>query len=184
MGEENAVSRGCFFCKSGKEGEVVRLFNATFPAGVAVAPTRTRYRRTRDAAVEERAMLLPGYVFFQMAEADAPLSGDNDAALPALRQFSRIDGVLKLLRYADGSWRLHGSDDLFAGMLFEADGNIGVSQAYFDKGNRIRIVDGFLKDYEGDITSVNRKMKTVEISIDLQGKTVRMRLGYELVEKA
>lgn len=184
MGEENAVSRGCFFCKSGKEAEVVRFFNATFPEGRAVAPTRTRYRRTREAAVEEKATLLPGYVFFQVTEAEAPSPDGRDAALLALWQFSRIDSVLKLLRYADGGWRLHGSDDLFARMLFETDGNIGVSQAYFDKGNRIRIVDGFLKDYEGDITSVNRKMKTVEVRIDLQGKTVRMRLGYELVEKA
>ena len=67
-------------------------------------------------------------------------------------------------------------------MLFKEDGNIGLSQAYFDKGDRIRILDGFLKDYEGNISSVNRKNKTVEVTVNLQGKKVIMRLGYELVE--
>ena len=100
----------------------------------------------------------------------------------ALLQFSKLDSVLKLLRYSDGTWRLFGSDNLFAEMLFKNGGNIGLSTAYFDKGNRIKVLDGFLKDYEGYITNVNRKKKTVEVTVDLQGKRVIMWLGYELVE--
>jgi transcription antitermination factor NusG len=67
-------------------------------------------------------------------------------------------------------------------MLFRSGGNIGLSTAYFDKGNRIKILDGFLKDYEGYITNVNRKKKTVEVTVNLQGKRAIMWLGYELVE--
>ena len=74
------------------------------------------------------------------------------------------------------------SDNLFAEMLFKKGGNIGLSTAYFDKGNRIKALDGFLKDYEGYITNVNRKKKTVEVTVDPQGKRVIMWLGYELVE--
>jgi transcription antitermination factor NusG len=66
-------------------------------------------------------------------------------------------------------------------MLFKTGGNIGLSQAYFDRGDRIRILDGFLKDYEGCITSVSRKFKTVEVTVYLHGKKVTMKLGYELV---
>lgn len=32
------------------------------------------------------------------------------------------------------------------------------------------------------LTNVNRKKKTVEVTVDLQGKRVIMWLGYELVE--
>ncbi len=67
-------------------------------------------------------------------------------------------------------------------MLFRSGGNIGLSSAYFDRGNRIRVLDGFLKDYEGYITNVNRKKKTVEVTVNLTGKKVIMWLGYELVE--
>lgn len=184
--EEERVrcSRGCFFCKSGKEADVVRHFNITFPDGKAIVPTRTKIRRTREATIEEHVPLLPGYVFFKIKEEGTPALGSVDAVLQALLEFSRINSILKLLRYSDGKWRLFGSDNLFAEMLFKTEGNIGLSQAYFDKGDRIRILNGFLKDYEGYITSVNRKNKTVEVTVNLQGKKVIMRLGYELVEPA
>jgi len=175
-------SRGCFFCKSGKEADVIRHFNMTFPNGKAIVPTRTKIRRTREAAIEERVPLLPGYVFFEITEDGTPAPGIIDAVLKALLDFSRIDSVLKLLRYSDGTWRLYGTDNLFAEMLFRTGGNIGLSQAYFDRGDRIRILDGYLKDYEGYITSVNRKNKTVEVTVNLQGKKVIMKLGYELVD--
>lgn len=175
-------SRGCFFCKSGKEADVIRHFNMTFPNGKAIVPTRTKIRRTREAAIEERVPLLPGYVFFEITEDGTPAPGIIDAVLKALLDFSRNDSVLKLLRYSDGTWRLYGTDNLFAEMLFRTGGNIGLSQAYFDRGDRIRILDGYLKDYEGYITSVNRKNKTVEVTVNLQGKKVIMKLGYELVD--
>lgn len=174
---------GCFFCKTGKEADVVLRFNKAFPDWKALAPTRTRIRRTRESAVEEKVPLLPGYVFFRATEPEMPEPGRPDAVLMALREFNvKNGGVFKLLRYSDGTWRLFGSDSLFAQMLFKTDGNIGLSQACFDRGDRIRILDGFLKDYEGNITSVNRKNKTVEVTVNLQGKKVIMRMGYELVE--
>ena len=176
------ISRGCFFCKSGKEADVISHFITTFPNGEAISPTRTRIRRVHDAAIEEQVPLLPGYVFFQITEKEPEAPGIIDAIMMALLQFSKLDSVLKLLRYTDGTWRLFGSDNLFAEMLFKSGGNIGLSTAYFDRGNRIKILDGFLKDYEGYITNVNRKKKTVEVTVNLQGKRVIMWLGYELVE--
>ena len=176
------ILRGCFFCKSGKEADVINHFITTFPNGKAISPTRTRIRRVHDTAIEECVPLLPGYVFFQITEKE-PVAPDNiDAILMALRQFTKIDSVLKLLSYNDGTWRLLGSDNLFAEMLFKSGGNIGLSTAYFDRGNRIKILDGFLKDYEGYITNVNRKKKTVEVTVNLQGKRIIMWLGYELVD--
>lgn len=189
MSEERRMYRGCFFCKGGREADVVQQFQTLFPGGRAVAPTRSRYRRGRDTATEERVLLLPGYVFFELeagsAEGQAPgLFGDDkpdDSLQAALTLFSRRDSVLRLLRYSDGRWQLHDHDDRFAKMLFETGGNIGISQACFDVGRRIRILSGFLKDHEGSITRVNRKNRTVEVRVDLQGKRVSMKLGYELV---
>ena len=176
------ISRGCLFCTSSKEADVINYFSTTFPNGEAISPTRTRIRRVHDTAIEEQVPLLPGYVFFQITEKEPEAPGIIDAILMALLQFTKIDSVLKLLRYSDGTWRLFGSDNLFAEMLFKTGGNIGLSTAYFDRGNRIKILSGFLKDYEGHITNVNRKKKTVEVTVNLQGKKVIMWLGYELVE--
>lgn len=178
--------RGCFFCRGGKEAEVVRRFQDAFPDSRAIFPTCTRYRRTKDGAVEEHVALLPCYVFFELEAAreaapsdhsDQPLQGTENALLV----FSRQAHVLKLLRYTNQDWRLRGSDDAFAKVLLDAQGNIDVSQAYFDEGNRIRILSGFLKDYTGCVTRVNRKKRMVEVCVDFQDKKVCMWLGYELV---
>ena len=178
-GGNAGARRGCIFCKSGKEQDVVRRFGISFPGSRAIVPTRTRYRRTREGVFEEQVTLLPGYVFFEM---EPPLAGEPaDGVEPALRAFCRTDSVLKLLRYSDGNWQLHGADDRFAQMLFKAGGNIGISRAYFDEGRRIRILEGFLKDYEGSVVRVNKKNKMVEVSVDFQEKRVSMWLGYELV---
>ena len=174
--------RGCYYCKTGTEFDVIQRFNNTFPDGQAIVPTRTKIRRTRFTALEEQVPLLPGYVFIQITVKEADTPDIIDEYHVELLKISKMDSVLKLLRYSDGGWILHGSDDLFAEMLFKTGGNIGLSQAYFDKGDRIRILDGFLKDYEGNITSVNRKNKTVEVIVIIQEKKVIMRLGYELVE--
>lgn len=180
--------RGCLFCKSGKETEVIQRFQSAYPDSRAIFPTFTRYRRSKDSAVEERVPLLPGYVFFEL-EATWASAGASEASAQRLQDvedrlltFSRTANVLKLLRYNDQDWRLHGSDDAFARMLFDAGGNIAVSQAYFDEGDRIRILNGFLKDYEGCVTRVNRKKRMVEVGVDFQEKKMCMWLGYELVE--
>lgn len=175
MGEDSTTQRGCFFCKSGRESDFVRQFGKTFPNGRALVPTRSRYRRIKDTAIEERVTLMPGYVFFELDAEDARRLQSE------LLSFFHSDSVLKLLRYTDGRWQLQDYDDRFARMLFETGGNIGISQAYFDVNRRIRILSGFLKDYEGSIVRVNRKAKTVEVRVDLQGKKVSMKLGYEMV---
>ncbi len=181
--------RGCFFCKTGKEAEVVQRFRREFPNSRAIFPTCTHYRRTKEEAFEVHVPLLPGYVFFEMKAGEEPTPSPVDDDFPgrpeggdnALTAFSCTNHVLKLLRYSNHEWRLHGPDDSFAKLLFDAGGDIDTSQAYFDEGDRIRILGGFLKDYEGSITRVNRKKRTVEVVVDFQDKRVNMRLGYELV---
>lgn len=179
----DAACRGCFFCKSGKEEAVVQRFRTMLPNGKAVAPTRIRHRRTGDTTIEERVFLLPGYVFFEI-DAETATGERMQVFQNALQALSHGDSVLKLLRYSDDDWRLHGPDDQFAKMLLSIDGDINVSHAYFDEGRRIRILDGFLKDYEGSIVRVNKKNRTVEINVAFQQKKVSMWLGYEMVEAA
>lgn len=170
-GDARELRRGCLFCRSGRETEVIQRLELLLPDVRWISPAKTRYRRTGGEAREERVTLLPGYIFFQTAE-----------ELP-VRLIRRPDNVYKVLTYGDGEWRLHGADDLFARMLFETDGVIGMSKAYYDEGDRIRITDGFMKEYEGSIIRVNRRAKTAEIRIPFQDKLLSLWLGFELIEK-
>ena len=163
--------RGCLFCKAGKERNAIQELRVCAPEMRAVAPVKLRARRVGGVTRAERVSLIPGYIFFEIDTLDLPF------------RLTKLENVLKLLTYTNGDWQLSGYDDQFARTMFENNGEIGFSKAVFDEGNRIRIIDGFLKDYEGNITRVNRRARTAEVCVEFQGKKIYMWFGYELMER-
>lgn len=163
--------RGCLFCRTGKEHSIIQEMRQYVPELRAIAPEKLRNRRQNRREIEEWVPLIPGYIFF---ESDKP-------ELPA--KLTQMQNALRLLRYPDGDWQLRGYDDQFARLLFENDGRLGFSKAVFDEGNRIQILDGIMKDYQGMITRVNRRARTAEVTIMFQGKKISIWLGYELMER-
>ena len=162
---------GCLFCRTGREESVIRQLERQFPGIESIAPVKLRRRRMGGTLLDERVSLFPGYVFFRNVE------------LTTLGSMNRLEHVLRLLTYRDGTWWLHGWDEQLARRLFETGGVVGYSTAYFDEGQRIHILDGFLKDHEGSITRVNRRAKTAEVRVDLQGKQFYVWLGFELIDE-
>ena len=47
------ILRGWFFCKSGKEADVIDHFITTFPNGNAISPTRTRIQEEVEEDEDE-----------------------------------------------------------------------------------------------------------------------------------
>ena len=94
-----SVYRGCLFCKGGLEKKVVRTLAILYPELHAIAPERMRIRREQGKVIEERVILLPGYVFFESMEPELSMN------------LSRQENVLRLLTYPDGDWHLRGYDD-------------------------------------------------------------------------
>ncbi len=161
---------GCLFCRSGSEERVLCDVKRLHPEAEGVVPRRKRMRRMGGMAVEEETVLFPGYVFFRL---------EDDGRRPDF--LLRARESYRLLADADGDWRLSGADRAMAESFFETGGVVGFSRAYYE-GDRIRVVDGMLKAYEGCIERVNRRARTAQVRIDLQGKTMRVWLGFELIE--
>lgn len=166
------MKRGCLYCYSGNTDRAIEAFKGFYPHIRLVYPLKKRYRRMAGTLVEETVPLIPGYLFFETEE-DLPRE-----------KLARTDYLLRLLTYTNGEWLLRGSDDRFAGMMFEQGGRIGYSKAYYDNDRRLRILDGFLKNYEDSIVRVNHRAKTAEIGITFQEKPIYLWLGFELDEKA
>ena len=100
----------------------------------------------------------------------------------SLRDLYRLPDILRVLCSGDGDWHLAGTDLIMAKALFSEDGVVGFSRAFFE-GDRIRIADGFLKQYEGQIIRVNKRAKTAQIRVKFEGKTLSLWLGYELIDR-
>ena len=161
---------GCISCRTGCEDRLTREISEKYQDMRVIFPKKKRVRRMGGTAIEEETGLFPGYVFFSTRAEELDL-----------RDIFLKDYAYKLLKNPDGDWPLRGSDRRFAEMVFAEGGVIGFSRAFYE-GDRIRVAEGFLKNYEGNIVRLNKRAKTAEIQIELHGRIVTMWLGYELLE--
>lgn len=144
---------GCLFCRTGAEATIAGYINQTITDVEAVAPTRTRRKTIAGKPVEDQVKLLPGYIFFRT---------ESDEPLPLL---TRITNVLKLLEYDNISWELTGSDRGFAEFLFDNDLLQPLHVTFID--GILHFEDGFLYGHDDAVLRVNRRKKTVEVSLGL-----------------
>lgn len=161
-----AMSFACGFCLTGQEKRIAEIINNRYPGVKAFAAEKLSRRRTGGEWLTESKILFPGYVFCAVDAEELP-------------DRLKREGLRFLL--TDGSWKLRGEDEAFAAKLFEQNGVFGFSRACF-VNDRIRILDGPLKDYEGKITRVDRRFRSCEVTVTVAGRETRVWLGYELVE--
>jgi transcriptional antiterminator NusG len=115
--------------------------------------------------------LLPGYVLF---------SSENT---PDWDEITWLPAVLRPLQYADNARALRGRDLDFVSSLIKNNGVYKTSKAIPD-GSKIKIIDGPLKNFEGDIIKVNRRKGRALIRIPGDSILNNIWLGFEMLEKA
>lgn len=147
---EKPMESYCLFCKSGQEGLVITLL--THGGYAAFSPLAVRNKPDAGGLKRTKARLLPGYVFFDADEE------------PDWETIRRCSGVLKILRYEDGSCALHGDDLEFVKWLKQYEGMIDVSQVV-KIGTKIAFVGGPLVGMEAKVLQVNKSRKLVQIAL-------------------
>lgn len=160
---------GCLFCRTGYEYQVLRNINTLH--GLTPVIAERLYRRRISGGMENhREILFPGYIFFR-ARTDFPIA-----------RVLRYPGVLRILQNAQGGWPLIGRDRTVVSWIFENNGLLGYSSAYY-VGDRIRIIDGPLKNYEAIITKVNKRFQNGQVKLDFDGKEFVVWLGFNIISK-
>lgn len=161
---------GCFFCRTGSELQVAQEIEQILPMATAIVPSKLRTRKVNGKLTEEKIPLFPGYVFARM------ISERHMYDLLQKRQ------IFNILTDSEGDWKLKGSDRAFAEELYKCGGVLGFSKAYYDVDDRIHVTEGPLANYNGQILRVNRHHKTAEVLISFQRISMRVWLGFELIE--
>lgn len=156
----------CIFCRTGFENQVEAFLKKNGLAVISSIVERNVMKHRKPH--KEFRPLIPGYVFFE---------SDSEPAWMELRQ---SEYIFYPLRYADNQARLRGKDLEFVRWLKRHDGAIGISKA-MQAGNRVRILDGPLKEYEGRITKINKRQKCAEIEIGAETIVRKVWLNYEIV---
>lgn len=162
----------CLFCNTGYEEAVVKAVHQN-DWGRAVFPKRVKTIRKNQTWIETDAPLLPGYVFVYAAQATV-----RRDELQGLRH------VIRVLDYGNTEQdTLIGRDLEFADWLWRLDGHIGIMKA-IQIGDRVEIIDGVFKQLHGSIVRMDKRQRTVCVSLETEGSPKLLWLAYEIVEKA
>lgn len=145
----------CVSCRSGYEQRFAQL--ASGDDVTVIVPLRIRREKDRGKWIENRIKLLPGYAFIY--------ADSMEAIHDAQRGFK-----VHMLSYSDGETALHGADLQFARWAWENHGVIGVSAAIHEQ-DRIKIVDGPLKNMEGMIIKLDRRHMLANVETDMGLRT-------------
>ncbi len=162
----------CLFCLSGQEQEVAARIN-WLGCGKALFPQKNKCYRGKNEWVNEKAPIIPGYVFVYLKE-------DEADQVYSLRE---IPQVIRILSYGDeGTWRLNESDLTFADWVWRQDGTIETVDA-IQIGDHIEIVDTELKHLRGRIARMDRRKKTVMVEMDGAGIINHVWLPYQIIQR-
>lgn len=157
----------CLFCKTGKEEIVKRLCEKIL--GIeAIFLTAEQFRFYRGQHRKMMLRVLPSYLFLFFNE-------DID-----IGRITQIEHVIRVLMLT-GDHQLHENDLEFAKWVYESGGVVKTSQAY-RQGDHIVIVDGPLKDYEGDIVWVDKRKGKAKVHIVTESLDTYIWLFFEYIE--
>jgi transcription antitermination factor NusG len=155
----------CVSCMANSDAFVAREIEKALPAR-ALSLTYDREEHHGDKWVIRTCPLLWGYVFVYAEEA------------LDIGSIYAIEHVARVLKYDDGEHDLRGDDRRFASWALLHDGHIALSKAIL-VGDKTRIIDGPLKNYEGKICKINRQKGRALVDVSVEGSIKQLWLYFE-----
>ena len=159
----------CVCVRAGAERRAAGYINQMWPGVDATGLERVFYRSVNGVRHTEKQQLMSGYIFLRLYE------------LPPATELPHIPGFIRVLDYRPGEWELAGSDLAFAEYVFANNGVLGISKAC-KIGDRIRLVEGPLKDMEGSILKMDRHRKNGLVEIGYHGRSFQVWLPFDVVQ--
>ena len=154
----------CLFCETSQEHKV-ETFLQNIGFNVISALVERIIFKNGKQVLEKRA-IIPGYVFFEH---------DHE---PDWNNICKYKYIHYPLHYMDKSKCLRKNDLDFINWLKINKGTIKISKA-INIGNKIKIIEGPLKELEGKIVKINKKQKCAGVKIDGEGINNVIWLSYE-----
>ena len=112
--------------------------------------------------------LFPGYIFMETASLERQ----------TIETLKKVPGFYHFLSDNANPQKLQGNDLVYYSTFRQGGEVLGISSATFDQNQRIIIVEGPLKGFEGKIIRVNRRCKRVTVQIEMFGYSKKVDLCY------
>lgn len=152
-----------------KRDEVAQKLRRTTGTTV-ICPKIIQRKWVKGQAFELPREYLPGYLFLY---SETPL--ENPTGL------QREQFVMRCLGAPDTDYQLQGGDLAFAEMLYNNGGTIGILKAY-KEGDRVKLVEGALGRFEGEIIKLDRPKGRAQIQYQFDGAVYKTWVGFDMIE--
>ncbi|GHU77809.1 hypothetical protein FACS189462_0670 [Spirochaetia bacterium] len=158
----------CIFCKTGNETAVETFLREL---GYTVISSLSERNIVKNGKmIKENRHIIPGYVFF------------SNNGEPDWDKIMDCKYVHYPLKYSDNTKQMREYDMKFVQWLIRHNDGIKISKV-IQIGTKIKIIDGPLKEYEGNIIKVNKRQKCVAVKINTEGIINTIWLSYEYIKE-
>ncbi|MCI6677330.1 MAG: antiterminator LoaP [Clostridiales bacterium] len=162
--------------KSGQESLTCQLIRTIITNGELIDcffPQRERMRKINGAWGVIKEKLFPGYVF---------VVTDNPEEI--FLKLKSVPKLTKLLGDNQGTFiPLQEKEIYFIQRWGGNDHVASISKVMIEKGNKVKILEGNLKDYEGEIVKVNLHKRIAVVRTTFMGSTTDVHMGIEILQK-
>lgn len=136
-------------------------------------PKRERMKKFHGAWNQVEEILFQGYVFV--------VSDRPKELYQELKEIPRLTKVLG--RDEEYFFSLSKEDEELVRKMGNQEHKAGISRIAVEEGKKIRIVDGPLENYVGDVVKVNLHKREVVVRVEFMGRPMELKMGIEVVDK-
>jgi len=159
----------------GQEEETANMIRKLLPSSCVeecFVPKRERLKKFQGCWRKVEEILFPGYVF---GITSRPKELYQD--LRKIPKFSRLLG-----REEEYFAALNEEEEALVRKLGNEKHQTGISKVEVLEGRKIRVVEGPLKNYLGDVVKVNLHKREVAVKVEFMGRPMELYMGIEMVE--
>ena len=135
-------------------------------------PKRERMKKYHGVWNKVEEILFRGYVF-----------ADSTRPEELYQELKRIPRLTKVLGREDAYFfPLNEAEEKLVRGISNEEHKVGISRIEVGEGKRIRVIEGPLEDYVGDVGKVNLHKREVVVRVEFMGKPVELFMGMEMVD--
>lgn len=134
-------------------------------------PKRERMKKFHGCWNKVEEILFHGYVFVVSRQPE-----------DLYRELQRIPKLTKILgREKDYFIALNEEEEQLVQRLGDREHKTSLSKVAITEGNQVRVIDGPLKDYMGNVVKVNLHKREVVVKVAFMGREIELFMGVEMV---
>lgn len=165
----NGYDAYCLFTLQGLELNIAEELNNNYDYCIATPLTKMSHRSRKGQKYDVQEVMLGGYIFLYLEK------GRDVYKIRSAKNY------FKILSRKNDDGKLYGSDLEYAKWVLDVEGALSVSEAIKLNG-KVQIVNGPLKNLEGQIVEYSTRNRNCCIEIDLLGQKIRTWLPFDWVD--